>query len=315
MKARGSGWCCNETAASRSAAAQPSVRRQSVARSSGASTMPSARNSASASSSEKLRSAARISVRLPSRRRRPSPIGGSAARDDDEPQGRRREAHEPFEILVDGVDDLVEVVEHEHDRLLGAFERVGERGRHQAHRSSAREGSPPAPRPLRRPSPWPAPPGPRARSGGGPRHRCRATARRPVPADGPRRSTSSATRSCRHRPEAATSVTGPCTPVSSRSSSRWRSDGSPRPAGDRELRRQQRVGHGGLPAWRGIMARWGTPLGQSENQSYAESAGVCVRRGADGATHCCAPDDGATRGHRADARRRAMRGSTDPRLG
>ena len=122
-------------------------------------------------------------------------------RDDDEPQGRRREAHEPFEILVDGVDDLVEVVEHEHDRLLGAL-----RARRRARAppgpcSSAREGSPPAPRPRRRPSPGRAPPGPRARSGGDRRHRCRATARRPVPADGPRRSTSSAARSCRHRPE------------------------------------------------------------------------------------------------------------------
>jgi hypothetical protein len=55
------------------------------------------------------------------------------ARDDDEPQRRRREACEALEVLVDRVGDLVEVVEHEHDRLRASGERVDKRGQYQLH--------------------------------------------------------------------------------------------------------------------------------------------------------------------------------------
>jgi hypothetical protein len=78
MNALGSGWWRSGTAASRSAAAHPSVRRQSCPRSSAASSTPRASNIVAASSRVNARSAARIAVRLPSSRMRPTEMGGSA---------------------------------------------------------------------------------------------------------------------------------------------------------------------------------------------------------------------------------------------
>ena len=166
-------------------------------------------------------------------------------RDDHDPQGRRREAREPFEILVDGVDDLVEVVEHEHDRT--------------ARRPASASASAGSTRPMfigsrgltasaddrvvtRRPGE--RAPGPRARSGGdrassvssdsqatGPGARSAAihelsSALLPAPAG------------------AATSVSGPCTPASSRSSSRGRSTAALGRRGTENFVAKQRVGYG-----------------------------------------------------------------------
>ena len=153
MKSRGSGWCCSETAARRSAAAQPSVRRQSVARSSGASAMPSASNRAPASSSEKARSAARISVRLPSRRRRPSPIGGSArvTITSRSAGGGKRTSRSRSSWTAS-----MTSWKSSSTRTTGCSRRRRARRRAPAApgpSSSARAGSPRAPRPRRRPSP------------------------------------------------------------------------------------------------------------------------------------------------------------------
>jgi hypothetical protein len=65
-------------AARHNAADHPSVRRHSVVSSAGVIGTSSASNNAEASSGVNARSRARISVIQPSRRSRPSPIGGSA---------------------------------------------------------------------------------------------------------------------------------------------------------------------------------------------------------------------------------------------
>ena len=59
------------------------------------------------------------------------PDGRVGARDDHEPQRRWQEPRQPFEVLVDGVDDLVEVVENEDDGCPAPGERVDERRQHQ----------------------------------------------------------------------------------------------------------------------------------------------------------------------------------------
>ena len=48
-----------------------------------------------------------------------------------------RTVQQAVDVGVDGLVDLVEVVEHEHERLLAALQRVGERG-HEAVRSRGR---------------------------------------------------------------------------------------------------------------------------------------------------------------------------------
>ena len=205
------------------------------------------------------------------------------ARDDHEAQRRRRVAHEPFEILVHGVDDLVEVVQHEHDRLPRRPQRVGERRQHQVHAHGLaradrqrRDASSPV---ARR-----APRGPRARSGGDRRRRCRARARRRVPAGGLRRSTSSAARSCRHRPARPP---GSAAPAPRRRGARAAA-GAPRGlglSGDRELRRQERVGGIRL----GMATRSSRVRRETLIHPIDQSTAACVRRSAR-ATPSCAPE-------------------------
>ncbi len=165
------------------------------------------------------------------------------ARDDDEPQGRRREAHEPFEVLVDRVDDLVEVVEHEHDRLLGPCERVGERGRHQAHahrlaRAHRQRRDRVVTRRLGQRRQHPAPEAAAIRVVGVERQ----------PGDRSRRTVLRDPRA-QQRALAGTGRSGHQRDRSLHAEvelveQSMAHDGSPRSAGDGELGRQQRVGHG-----------------------------------------------------------------------
>ena len=158
------------------------------------------RTARAASSSEKARSAARISVMLPSRRRRPSPIGGSArVTITSRRAGGGKRASRSRSSWTASITSW-KSSSTSTTGLLGACERVGERRQQRGPCSWAREGSPPAPRCASSPGRL----GQR-RQDAAPeaatvaRRRCRATARRPVPAHGPRRSTSSAARSCRRR--------------------------------------------------------------------------------------------------------------------
>ena len=77
-KASGSGWPASEPAASRSPAAQPSVRSCSDTTAASDSAIPDASSSSRASSTEKRRSSARSSVKLPSRRSRCRPRPSAA---------------------------------------------------------------------------------------------------------------------------------------------------------------------------------------------------------------------------------------------
>ena len=126
----------------------------------------------------------------------PEPQRRVGARGDHEPQRRRRVVQELVEVAVDRVGDLVEVVEHEHDRLVAPVQRRA--GRRSGGRPGPAGGrrAPPPPRRRRRGR---APRGPRARSAGGRRRRGRATARRRGRAPCRRRSSSPAARSCPRR--------------------------------------------------------------------------------------------------------------------
>ena len=209
-------------------------------------------------------------------------------RDDDEPQGRRREAREPFEILVDGVDDLVEVVEHEHDRAarrLRARRRaraapgpslIGSRG---LTASAATASSPVAwasaartPRQKRRRSASSVSSDSQATGPGGRSSAIHelSSALLPAPAG------------------AATSVSGPCTPASSRSSSRGRSDGGPAAARGTENFVANSASDTAGPG----MARASWRVGADRDNPFTgpHRRGGFVCAGRCRATPCCAPD-------------------------
>ena len=215
------------------------------------------------------------------------------ARDDDEPQGRRREAHEPFEICVDGVDDLVEVVEHEDDRLRGAFERVGERGGHQAHahglaRADRQRRDGVVARRL----------GQRRRTPRQKRRRSASSVSSESQATGPGgRSSAIHELSSALLPApagAATSVSGPCTPESSRSSSRGRATAALGSRGTENFVASSASDAIRLGMNPNIIACGAQRNVESFNRSVASDGSfVCV--GALRATPCCAPETGVAR--------------------
>ena len=276
MKACGSGWWCSDTRRQaqrgRPALGAPPERREVLGRERDAQRVEQraglVEREAQVGGADLGQAAVEAQAAEPDRRVRP--------RDDDEPQRRRREAREPLEILVDRVDDLVEVVEHEHDRLLGALRARRPAQAAPGPSSSARAGSPPAPRPPRRRSPGPAP----RRTPRQKRRRSASSVSSDSQATGPGgRPSAIHELSSALLPApagAATSVSGPCTPASSRSSSRGRSDRRPRPAGHRELRRQQRVGHGTGQASREHHDRLGTAVDQSAHRSGTQRRRLCA---------------------------------------
>ena len=137
---------------------------------------PTASSMSAVSSSVSARSGARISDSSPCMRRRPSRSGGSARVAITTRSCRRRAVQQLVEIDVDDLADLVEVVEHEHERLVAALHRLGEPGDQALdprRRMRGERGRPP--RRHRRGS---APRARRARTAGGRRRRRPATARR-----------------------------------------------------------------------------------------------------------------------------------------
>ena len=87
------------------------------------------------------RQVARADLRQPALETQPAePDRRVRARDQHQPQSRRRVAHEPFDVLAHDVDHLVQVVEDEHDGLIACLERVDQRREDEVHVHAARAG-------------------------------------------------------------------------------------------------------------------------------------------------------------------------------
>ena len=118
-KHSGSGCSASEIAASRSPAAQPSVRSCSSATPASERATPASLSSSRVSSRENRRAVARSSVERPATRRRCSPSPGSARVTSTDPQLWRQPGEKQLERGPRaGRLQLVQIVDHEHDRLV-----------------------------------------------------------------------------------------------------------------------------------------------------------------------------------------------------